>query len=108
MRDWSGLVRGRLGRLHVRPEREAEIVAELSQQIEQAYADAIAAGVPEAEAARRAEEQLGGWDRLTAEIEAAERAAPPRPEYREGFFTGAWQDVRFALRSLAKNPGFAV
>ena len=47
MPDWSKLVRERLPALHVRPERENEIVAELALQLEQAYADAIAGGAGE-------------------------------------------------------------
>ena len=44
MPDWSRLVRERLPALHVRPERENEIVAELALQLDQAFADAVAGG----------------------------------------------------------------
>src|SRR5947199_98023 len=53
MHNWHALVRERLGHLHVPPEREVEIVAELAQQLEQAYADAIAAGLADPGARRR-------------------------------------------------------
>src|SRR4051812_39540397 len=107
MRDWRLFVRERLGRLRVAPERENEIVAELAQQLEQAYADALASGAAEDDALRRAESHLGDWGRLTREINAAERPTEPTPEYRGGVFAGFSQDVKYALRFLRRNPGFA-
>src|SRR5262245_49122051 len=107
MRDWSVFVRQKLGRLRVRPERESEIIAELAQQLEQAYADSRAAGASDADAVRRAEAQIGDWKKLSREIDAAEMPADPAPEYRGGLWSGAWQDVRYALRFLKRNPGFA-
>ena len=61
--------------LHVRPERENEIVAELALQLEQAYADAIAGGAGEEEARRRALAQMGDWDKLGRSIDVPERRA---------------------------------
>src|SRR5215212_9933605 len=107
MRDWRLFVREQLGPLRVTPEREAEIVAELAQQLEQAYADAVSGGAGQAEALRRAESHLGDWSQLAREINAAERPAEPPIEYRGGAFTGFSQDVKYALRFLRRNPGFA-
>src|SRR4051794_16949152 len=107
MRDWKAFVRQRLGGLRVSPEREAEIVAELAQQTEQAYADAIAGGAAHAAATTRAESHLGDWKALAREIEAAERPAPAPVEYKDGIFNGSGQDIRYALRFLRRNPAFA-
>src|SRR5437660_12893089 len=98
MRDWSAFVRQRLGKLHVSPEREAEIVAELTQQIEQAYSESIAGGSGEDDARRRAESHLGDWGKLTREINAAEKPLKPAAEYRGGLLSGVSQDVKYALR----------
>ena len=98
MPDWRRLVRERLPALHVRPEREGEIVAELALQLEQAYADALAGGAGEEEALRRALAQLGDWDKLGRGIDVSER--------RAGFAAGGLHDLRYALRFFRRNPAF--
>jgi len=98
MPDWPSYVRAHLPALHVKPEREAEIIAELSQQLDQAYDEAIAGGAAPIEAAARAQAQLGDWDRLARGIEGVE---PPAPR-----LAGISGDVRYALRFLRRNPVF--
>src|SRR5436305_350541 len=98
MSDWAAYVRAHLPALHVAPEREAEIIAELSQQLEQAYDDAIAGGATEAEALARARGYLGDWDHLARGIEGSER--------RGSALTGTLGDARYALRFLRRNPVF--
>jgi putative ABC transport system permease protein len=98
MPDWSAEVRARLPRLSSGPARESEIVAEIALQMEQAYAEALARGASEAEAVRLARAQFPDWTGLAAEINAEER---PRA------LSGAWQDVRYGVRFLRRNPAFA-
>src|SRR5260370_2430905 len=98
MPDWRRLVRERLPALHLRPERESEIVAELALQLEEAYADAVAGGADEEEALRRALAQLGDWDKLGRGIDLSER--------RAGFAAGGLHDLRYALRFFRRNPAF--
>jgi hypothetical protein len=47
MRDWSQYVRQHLSLLDCRPEREAEVVEELAQQLDDAYQEALQAGLDE-------------------------------------------------------------
>src|SRR5690348_9945092 len=89
MPDWSAEVRSRLPRLKSGPARENEIVAEIALQMEQAYADALARGVPEPEAERLARRQFPDWSALAAEINTEEK---PRA------LGGGWQDVRYGAR----------
>jgi putative ABC transport system permease protein len=98
MPDWRAEVRSRMPRLKSGPARESEIVAEIALQMEQAYADALARGASEAEAAHLARQQFPDWTALAAEINTEER---PR------IFHGGWQDIRYGARFLRRNPAFA-
>ena len=89
MPDWNRLVRERIPALHVGPERENDIVAELALQLEQAYADAMAGGAGEAEALRRAH----GTDGRLGQAGTKHR----RPRTARRIHHG--RDARFALRA---------
>jgi putative ABC transport system permease protein len=54
MPNWNQIVREHLALLRLPPEREIEIVEELALHLEAAYEDALAAGLPAAEAEARA------------------------------------------------------
>ncbi len=109
MPDWNEYVRRHLPPLGLRPERECEIAIELAGQLEQAYQEALAAGLTQQEAEARARGNIVDWDALAGELRAAESpASSPLPTYhRGGWFSGLLHDVRYALRTLRLNPVFA-
>jgi len=114
MLDFREYVRWRLPDLGLPPEREIEIVEELALQLEQAYSDALHAGVSEDEALGRMGGQIPDWRALAREIRLAERPIAsrlPEPlrassEGHGGIMVGFVQDLRYAFRLLGRSPGF--
>jgi len=103
---WENYVREHLPDLRVDPAREAEIVSELAQQLEQAYRDAILSGASEPEAIHQAQAQFNDWNKLAREIESAEQRVVDPPLPAKPWF-GALHDLRYAARFFHRNPAFA-
>lgn len=76
-----------------------EIDEELRFHIEQRAAENIAAGMPPEEAAREARKGFGNFQSVREECRDVRGA---------GFGEATWQDIRFGLRVLRKNPSFTV
>jgi putative ABC transport system permease protein len=113
MPDWKDEVRRRLAGLKLRPTREAEIVEELSQHLEDRYEHALRSGATREEAYRAVSQELDESDLLARGLRGVER--PPRPEpltpgapRRLGLLGDFGQDLRYGLRTLRKNLGFTV
>jgi macrolide transport system ATP-binding/permease protein len=108
--NWSEDLRRRLGALTFSPEREAEIIEELSQHLDDRVRELSAGGAPEQEARRRALAELSDHDLLSPhfarlrQARAADPVQPGVPSARLG--RDLWQDVRYALRTARKQPTF--
>ncbi|HXM43520.1 MAG TPA: ABC transporter permease [Bryobacteraceae bacterium] len=103
MPDWNARIREQLGILNLKPAREAEIVEELAQHAEDRYRELRTGGATETEARRIALDEIGGHQLLARELRAIERTVAPD---RGRFLAGLAQDLRYAFRTLRKNPGF--
>ena len=84
--DWSRHLRPRLASLRLGAAREAEIIEELSQHLDDRYEQLRAEGCVDAEAQRLALEELDSEDALAGRMRALRQAhlPPPLPEASEG------------------------
>jgi putative ABC transport system permease protein len=87
----------RLGGLFFRERRERELAAELESHLQMHVEDNLRAGMSAREARREALMKLGGVEQ-TKEIYRERRGLP--------ILETLFQDLRFAVRMLLKNPGF--
>jgi putative ABC transport system permease protein len=111
MPDWKREIARRLGGLKLQPAREAEIVEELSQHLDDRYEELLADGATEAEARRAALAELSGNHLLAQELREVERRDDDEriilgQRRRGNVFADFWQDLRFGGRVLRKQPGF--
>jgi hypothetical protein len=77
MPDWKQEIRRRLAGEQLEPAREAAIVEELAQHLDDCYAELLASGATEAEAYQRTLAELSGSELLARELRRRERPAPP-------------------------------
>jgi putative ABC transport system permease protein len=108
---WADDVRRRLAAVRLDPAREAEVVDELSQHLEDRFRELTAAGAPAEDAAHLALAEFRDGDVLAqymAPLRQAHAPAPITPGAPTGtWLTDAWQNLRYATRTFRKQPAFA-
>ncbi len=112
MPDWKLEIKERLQRFHLANAREAAIIEELANDLDDCYAAILAGGASEAEAYRQTLAELQGGELFTQEPPAKPDlilfdSNQPEHKRRRKMIAGVWQDVRFSVRMALKNPGFS-
>jgi putative ABC transport system permease protein len=113
MRSWQNDLTARLKPLRLRPEREAEIIEELGQHLDDEVRDLILSGAEPDDARRSALAELDAPGELALRLRAIERRAQlmlptPGAPARGRWIRAIWQDTRYALFALRRTPAFSL
>ena len=119
MPDWKEYVRQNLCLQDFRPGREAEIVDDLAQQLEDAYRDGLSRGLSATEAEGVARVHIADWEALSRHLAQSHKGKMDSFErlqtriddssFRDrwlSLFAGLPQDLLLAVRIMRKNPVF--
>ena len=109
--SWTRELRARLAGLHLSPAREAEIVDELAQHLDDRCEELRAAGSSDTDARRLALAELSEGGGLADRMQALSQAHTPAPivhgRSSAGWLRGFREDMRYAARIMKRQPWFA-
>src|SRR5262245_59753821 len=98
MPEWKQEIRKRLAKLKLAPTREAAIVEELAQHLDDYYAELRSSGATEAEAKSKTLAELSGSEILERELRRVEQQVTLEPlvlgtNRRTNMIADLWQDL---------------
>lgn len=111
MPDWKDTVRQQLTGLRLAPTREAEIVEEVTQHLEDRYQELLCGGATATEAHEATLAEFHDSPLLARQLRRVERPSQAEPvtfgnHWSRHMLADFWQDLRFGARVLAAKPGF--
>jgi putative ABC transport system permease protein len=111
MPDWTPDLRARLSSVRLAPAREAEIIEELSQHLDDRWRELIAGGADPNAAEHLARAEFRDHDLLARYLSPLRQAhwadRTPVPTQRS-LLRGLTADIRDAIRGLRSTPGFTI
>ena len=113
MPDWKTIIRSRVASLNLTPAAESDLAEELSQHLEDRYRELLSGGADDSEAYRQTLAEFDDRDPVSGLARKGNLAARSEPvpagSARSGnWFGDLWKDLRFAGRSMRKNPLFVL
>src|SRR5882724_4155970 len=112
MPEWKSLIKERLAGLQFSATREAEIIEEMSQHLEDHYSELRQLGNTAEEAYSKTTVELENSQLLKRELNRVEVHIEMEPivfgARKMNMMTDILQDLRFGLRAMRKNPVFTV
>jgi putative ABC transport system permease protein len=107
MPNWTEEIESRLANLKLTPGREAEIIEELAEHLEERYAELRGQGLDEAAALALVRDELRDDPGLAERMRPLRQANTPTPVAvggpRTDVLADFWQDLRLATRMLRKQ-----
>ncbi|HWI19330.1 MAG TPA: ABC transporter permease, partial [Vicinamibacterales bacterium] len=108
MPDWRPDIASRLGGLRLDPARQAEIIDELSQHLDQRYDELLAGGATADEAFCTAVSELLDKQALATAMRPLRQARAAPREPRDSRLERLTGDLRISIRTLFRQPAFAI
>jgi predicted permease len=113
MPDWKTIIRDRIAPLHLEGAAESDLTEELSGHLEDRYREYRSGGETEEEAYRKAVSELDEMYPLQSKSQRTPRLsaydAVPAGDAKPGnLLEDFWRDLRYAVRTMRKNPLFVL